>query len=67
MNERKSCRRGGIAGSCLFGPIATVQYVMSTISVHDIQRDPQAFVGRVEAGESLVVVRGERPLPRFGR
>ena len=35
---------------------------MSTISVQEIQRDPLAFVGRVEAGETMLVVRGERPL-----
>ncbi len=35
---------------------------MSTISVQDIQRDPLAFVQRVEAGEAFVVMRGERPL-----
>ena len=35
---------------------------MSTISVQEIQRDPQGFLGRVEAGEAFVVVRGERPL-----
>lgn len=35
---------------------------MSTISVQDIQRNPLAFVRRVEAGESLLVVSGERPL-----
>jgi antitoxin (DNA-binding transcriptional repressor) of toxin-antitoxin stability system len=35
---------------------------MSTISVQEIQRDPLAFLGRVEAGESFVVLRGERPL-----
>jgi antitoxin (DNA-binding transcriptional repressor) of toxin-antitoxin stability system len=35
---------------------------MSTISVQDIERDPLAFLRRVEAGESFVVVRGERPL-----
>ncbi len=35
---------------------------MSTISVQEIQRDPLAFVSRVEAGETLVVVRGVRPL-----
>jgi antitoxin (DNA-binding transcriptional repressor) of toxin-antitoxin stability system len=33
---------------------------MSTISVQDIQRDPLAFLQRVEAGEAFVVVRGER-------
>ncbi len=35
---------------------------MSTISVQDIQRDPQAFLERVEAGEAFVVVQGEHPL-----
>ena len=35
---------------------------MSIISVQEIQRDPSGFLGRVEAGESFVVVRGEQPL-----
>jgi antitoxin (DNA-binding transcriptional repressor) of toxin-antitoxin stability system len=35
---------------------------MSTISVQEIQRDPLAFLQRVEAGEAFVVVRGDRPL-----
>lgn len=35
---------------------------MTTISVQDIQRDPVAFLRRVEAGESLLVVEGERTL-----
>ncbi|MCI0376893.1 MAG: hypothetical protein L0215_04760 [Gemmataceae bacterium] len=35
---------------------------MSTISVQDIQRDPLAFLQRVEAGEAFVVVRDERAL-----
>ncbi|OAI55118.1 prevent-host-death protein [Planctomycetaceae bacterium SCGC AG-212-F19] len=35
---------------------------MSTITVQDIQRDPLAFLRRVEAGESFLVVRGEQPL-----
>ncbi len=34
--------------------------LMSTISVHDIQRDPKGFLGRVEAGEAFIVVRDER-------
>lgn len=34
----------------------------STISVQDVERDPAAFLRRVEAGESFVVVSGERPL-----
>jgi prevent-host-death family protein len=35
---------------------------MSTISVQDIQRDLAAFLRRVEAGESFLVVRDGRPL-----
>ena len=35
---------------------------MSTISVQDIQSDLSAFLQRVEAGESFLVVRGERAL-----
>ena len=35
---------------------------MSTISVQDLQRDLLAFLRRVEAGESFLVVSGERPL-----
>lgn len=35
---------------------------MSTISVQDIQRDPQAFLQRIKAGEAFVVVQGEHPL-----
>jgi antitoxin (DNA-binding transcriptional repressor) of toxin-antitoxin stability system len=35
---------------------------MSTISVQDIQRDLLAFLRRVEAGESFLVVNGEHPL-----
>jgi antitoxin (DNA-binding transcriptional repressor) of toxin-antitoxin stability system len=33
---------------------------MSTISLEDLQHDPAALLDRVEAGESLVVVRGGR-------
>lgn len=33
---------------------------MSTISVQDIRRDPDAFLQRIEAGESFVVVTEER-------
>ncbi len=35
---------------------------MSTISVQDIQRNPLAFLRRLEAGEAFVVVRDQRPL-----
>ena len=35
---------------------------MSHISVQDIQRDPAGFLHRVEAGESLTVLSGERPI-----
>ena len=42
-------------GSCYNG-------AMSTISVQDIQRDPLAFLRRVEAGESFLVFSGEHVL-----
>jgi antitoxin (DNA-binding transcriptional repressor) of toxin-antitoxin stability system len=35
---------------------------MSTISVQDIQQDPDSFLRRVEAGEALIVVRGGQPV-----
>jgi antitoxin (DNA-binding transcriptional repressor) of toxin-antitoxin stability system len=35
---------------------------MSTISVHDILRDPLGCLRRVEDGETLVVLRDERPV-----
>jgi antitoxin (DNA-binding transcriptional repressor) of toxin-antitoxin stability system len=35
---------------------------MSTISIHEIQRDPLAFLQRVEAGESFLVLRDDRPV-----
>lgn len=35
---------------------------MSTISVQEIERDPLAFLRRVEAGEAFIVVQGQRPL-----
>ena len=35
---------------------------MSNISVQDIQRDVLAFLRRVEAGESFIVVNGEQPV-----
>lgn len=35
---------------------------MTTISVQEIERDPLAFLQRIAAGESLVVVQGERAL-----
>lgn len=31
---------------------------MTQISIQEIERDPAAFVHRIEAGESLMVVRG---------
>ena len=33
---------------------------MSTVSLQDLERDPAGLLARVEAGESLVVVRGGR-------
>jgi antitoxin (DNA-binding transcriptional repressor) of toxin-antitoxin stability system len=35
---------------------------MSPISVQDIQRDPQAFLQRVEAGEAFIITQGGCPL-----
>jgi antitoxin (DNA-binding transcriptional repressor) of toxin-antitoxin stability system len=35
---------------------------MSTVSLQDVQRDPAAPLARVEAGETLLVVRGDRPV-----
>ena len=35
---------------------------MSTITIDEIERDPQAFVHRIEAGELLLVVNGTRPV-----
>jgi antitoxin (DNA-binding transcriptional repressor) of toxin-antitoxin stability system len=35
---------------------------MSTISVQDLERDLPAFLRRVQAGESFLVMRGEQPL-----
>ena len=35
---------------------------MSTISLQELQRDPAGLLERVEAGESLVVVRDGRPV-----
>jgi antitoxin (DNA-binding transcriptional repressor) of toxin-antitoxin stability system len=35
---------------------------MTTISVHEVQRDPLGFLRRVEDGETLVVVRDEQPV-----
>ncbi len=35
---------------------------MGTISAQEIQRDPLAFLRRIEAGEALLVVTDQRPL-----
>jgi antitoxin (DNA-binding transcriptional repressor) of toxin-antitoxin stability system len=35
---------------------------MSTVSLKELQRDPDALLDRVEAGEHLVVVRGGHPV-----
>ncbi len=35
---------------------------MSAISLHEIRQNPNAFLERVEAGESLLVVRGNDPI-----
>jgi antitoxin (DNA-binding transcriptional repressor) of toxin-antitoxin stability system len=35
---------------------------MSTLSIQDIEQDPLAFLRRVEAGEALLIMRGEYPV-----
>jgi antitoxin (DNA-binding transcriptional repressor) of toxin-antitoxin stability system len=35
---------------------------MTTINIHEIQRDPLGCLRRVEDGETLVVVRDEQPV-----
>lgn len=35
---------------------------MSSISVQEIQSDPDAFLRRIEAGEELLVVRDQQPV-----
>ena len=35
---------------------------MNTITAADIARDPESFLRRIEAGEPLLVVRGQTPL-----
>lgn len=35
---------------------------MSTVSLEELQLDPDSLLDRVEAGEHLVVVRGGRPV-----
>ncbi len=35
---------------------------MSTISIQEIQRDPLAFLKRVEAGEEFLVLRDDHPV-----
>jgi antitoxin (DNA-binding transcriptional repressor) of toxin-antitoxin stability system len=38
---------------------------MTTISVQDVQRNPEEILRRVEEGESLLVMRGEQPVAEF--
>jgi antitoxin (DNA-binding transcriptional repressor) of toxin-antitoxin stability system len=35
---------------------------MTIVTVQDLERDPQGFLHRIEAGESLTLVRGEQPI-----
>ena len=35
---------------------------MSTITVQELERDPRGILHRVEAGESITVVRGDQPV-----
>lgn len=36
--------------------------IMTTVTLQDIQRDPLDFFRRVESGETLVVLRDDRPV-----
>jgi antitoxin (DNA-binding transcriptional repressor) of toxin-antitoxin stability system len=58
---RKKSDGGDNAG--LLGLIVPARIqAMSTISVQEIRRNPDSFIGRLEAGETLVVMRGDDPL-----
>ncbi|MDB5297896.1 MAG: hypothetical protein JWO31_3879 [Phycisphaerales bacterium] len=35
---------------------------MTTVTVHDVERDVLGFLRRVERGETLVIVRDDRPV-----
>lgn len=35
---------------------------MLNVTVDEIQRDPLKYLGRVEAGETLVIVRSDKPI-----
>ncbi len=35
---------------------------MTTVSINEIQRDPLGYLQRVEDGETLVILRDERPV-----
>jgi prevent-host-death family protein len=35
---------------------------METVTLQDLERDPEGFLDRVEAGERLVISRGGRPV-----
>lgn len=35
---------------------------MTTIKIHDIERDPHTYLSRVEAGETFILVRDDRPV-----
>lgn len=35
---------------------------MSTVTLHELERDPLALLARVEAGESIVVTRDDTPV-----
>ena len=39
---------------------------MTTVSLQEIQRDPLAYLNRVEAGETLLVVREDRAVAEIG-
>lgn len=47
---------------CTARELADYNADMSTVSIQDLQRDPLSLVLRVEAGESIVVTRDDRPI-----
>ena len=42
--------------------LACYDYLMSTATLHELQRDPLGILARVEAGESIVVTRDDQPV-----
>ena len=56
--SRPACRRFAIARA----NGGRYNEFVTTISVHEIQRDPLGILRRVEEGETLLIVRDEQPV-----